>query len=97
MFAALAWVGLLRKRVRAQTFALRAQTVQLQAAHQRVHDALQKANEAKSLELDSKRILELIARDEPVDLAVDYIAEAVALHCEGAVQNPVLGGLACVA
>ncbi len=89
--AALAWAGLLRKRVRAQTFALRAQTVQLQAAHQRTRDALRKACEAESLDLDSKRILELIARDEPVDLIVDHIAEAVALHSEGAVCAIVLG------
>jgi diguanylate cyclase (GGDEF)-like protein len=91
MIAALAWVGLLRKRVRAQTFALRAQTVQLQAAHQRTRNALQKACEAESLDLDSKRILELIARDEPVDLIVDHISEAVALHCEGAVCAILLG------
>ncbi len=91
MIAALAWVSLLRRRVRAQTFALRAQTVQLQAAHQRTRDALQKACEAESLDLDGKRILELIARDEPVDLIVDHIAEAVALHCEGAVCAILLG------
>lgn len=91
VIAALAWAGLLRKRVRAQTFALHAQTVQLQAAHQRTRDALQKACEAESLDLDSKRILELIARDEPVDLIVDHIAEAVALHCEGAACAILLG------
>ena len=85
MVAALAWVGLLRKRVRTQTFALRAQTVQLQAAHERTRDALRKACEAESLDLDSKRILELIARDEPVGVIVEHLAEAVALHCEGAV------------
>jgi len=85
LFAALAWAGLLRKRVRVQTFALRAQTVQLQAAHQKTRLALQKACQAEALDLDSKRIVELIARDEPVDLIVDRIAEAVALHCEGAV------------
>jgi diguanylate cyclase (GGDEF)-like protein len=85
MIAALAWAVLLRKRVRSQTFALHAKTVQLQTAHQRTRDALQKAREAEALDLDSKRILELIARDEPVDLIVDHIAEAVALHCEGAV------------
>jgi diguanylate cyclase (GGDEF)-like protein len=83
--AALAWAALLRRRVRAQTFALRAQTVQLQAAHQKTRDALRKACEAESLDLDSKRILERIARDEPVDLIIDLIAEAVVLHCEGAV------------
>ena len=91
MIAALAWVALLRKRVRAQTFALLAQTVQLQAAHQRTRAALQKACEAESLDLTSKRILELIARDEPVDLIVDHLAEAVALHCEGAVCAILLG------
>ena len=41
--------------------------------------------------MDSNRILELIARDEPVDLIVDHIAEAVALHCEGAVCAILLG------
>jgi diguanylate cyclase (GGDEF)-like protein len=89
--AALAWAGLLRRRVRAQTFALRAQTVQLHAAHQRTRDALRKTCEAESLELDGKRILELIARDEPVDLILDHVAEAVALHCEGAVCAILLG------
>lgn len=57
----------------------------MQAAHQKTRDALRKACEAESLDLDSKRILEQIARDEPVDLIIDLIAEAVALHCEGAV------------
>jgi hypothetical protein len=63
----------------------------LQAAHQKTRDALQKACEAESLGLDSKRILELIARDEPVDPIVQHIAEAVALHCEGAVCAILLG------
>ena len=100
MIAALSWVVLLRKRVRAQTFALRAQTVQLQAAHVRTRDALRKAWEATSLDLDSKRILEMIARDEHVELIVDRIAEAVALHSEGAVcavlLNPPHGPRACI-
>jgi diguanylate cyclase (GGDEF)-like protein len=91
VMAALVWASLLRKRVRSQTFALRAQTVQLQAAHQRTREALRKACEAESLDLDSKRILELIARDEPVDLIVDQIAEAVALHCERSVCAILLG------
>ena len=91
LIAALAWAVLLRKRVRAQTLALRAQTLQVQAAHQRTRDALQKVCEAEAVGLDSKRILELIARDEPVDLVVDHIAEAVALHCEGAVCAILLG------
>lgn len=89
--AALAWVGLLRKRVRVQTFALTAQTVQLQAAHRSTRDALRQAREAESLELDSKRIVELIARDEPVDRIVQLIAQAVAVHCEGAVCAILLG------
>lgn len=89
--AALAWAGLLRKRVRSQTFALRAQTVQLQVANQGTRDALRKACAAESLDLDSNRILELIARDEPVDLILDRIAEAVALHCDGAVCAILLG------
>jgi diguanylate cyclase (GGDEF)-like protein len=89
--AALAWVGLLRRRVRTQTFALRAQTVQLKAAHEKTIDALRKACEAESLDLDSKRILEQIARDEPVDVIVDHIAEAAALHCEDSVCAILLG------
>ena len=91
LIAALAWVVLLHKRVRAQTLTLSAQTLQVQAAHQRTRHALQKACEAEALGLDSQRILELIARDEPVDLIVDHIAEAVALHCEGAVCAILLG------
>ncbi len=91
MIAALLWVALLRKRVRSQTFALRAQTIQLQSAHQRTREALQKACEAESLDLDSRRILEMIARDEPVDLIVDHLAESVALHCEGGVCVILLG------
>jgi len=91
MIAALAWVGLLRKRVRAQTLALTAQTVQLQAAHQTTRDALRQARGAESLGLDSKRIVELIARDEPVGPIVQHIAEAVAVHCEGAVCAILLG------
>jgi diguanylate cyclase (GGDEF)-like protein len=91
MLAALAWAALLRKRVRTQTFALRAQTFQLQAANQGTRDALRKACDAESLEVDSNRILEMIARDEPVDLILDRIAEAVALHSEGAVCAILLG------
>jgi len=85
VIAALAWVGLLHRRVRVQTEVLQAQTLQLKAAHQRTQSALQKAREAEALDLDSKRIVELIARDEPVDLIIDHIAEAVALHSESAV------------
>ena len=88
--AAAAWAALLRRRVRAQTHALRAQTVQLQAAHQKTREALQKACEAEALDQDSKRIVELIARDEPVDLIIDHIAEAVALHLEGAAVCAIL-------
>jgi diguanylate cyclase (GGDEF)-like protein len=84
MVASLGWIGLLRRRVRTQTDVLRAQTVQLQAAHIGTRQALEKAREAESLDEDSRHIVELIARDEPVDLIVDRIAEAVALHCEGA-------------
>ena len=90
--AALAWVGLLRRRVRTQTSTLHAQTVLLQAAHRKTREALHKACEAEALDRDSKQILELIARDEPVDLIVDHIAEAVAVHCEGAVCVILLGG-----
>jgi len=82
--AALAWVGLLRRRVRAQTSALRAQTIQLQAAHEKTRDALSKAREAEALDEDSNRILEGIARDAPVESIVDRIAESVASHCQGA-------------
>jgi diguanylate cyclase (GGDEF)-like protein len=90
--AALAWVGLLRRRVRTQTSTLHAQTVLLQAAHRRTRVALRKACAAEALDRDSKQILELIARDEPVDLIVDHIAEAVAVHCEGAVCAILMGG-----
>jgi diguanylate cyclase (GGDEF)-like protein len=87
----LAWVGLLRKRVRDQTVALRAQTVQLMIAHEKTRLALQKAREAESLDLDSSRILELIARDEPMDVVIDQIAEAIVSHNNGAVCAILLG------
>ena len=56
--AALAWVSLLRKRVTAQTGDLVFKTIQLQEANRATREALQKAREAESLELDRKRILE---------------------------------------
>ncbi len=83
--AALAWVGLLRKRVNTQTGDLVFKTFQLQEANRATREALQKAREAESLELDRKRILELVARDEPIERIIDQIAEAVAVHCKNAV------------
>lgn len=91
VLAALVWAALLRRRVRTQTRALRAQTLQLRAAHETTREALQKAREAESLDVDSKRIVELIARDEPVDLIVDHIAEAVSLHSDAAVCLVLIG------
>ncbi len=84
VFTVVAWAGLLRRQVARQTLALRAQTVQLQAAHQRTRNALRKACEAEALDHDSKRILEMIARDEPMEHILEHIAEAAELHCEGA-------------
>ncbi len=89
--AALAWAALLRRRVRTQTRALRTQTMQLQAANQHTRDALRKTREAESLHLDGNRILERIARDAPVNVIADCIAEAVALHVEGSVCAVLLG------
>jgi diguanylate cyclase (GGDEF)-like protein len=82
--AAFAWVGLLRKRVSTQTGDLVFRTIQLQEANRATREALQKAREAESLELDRKRILELVARDESLEVIVDHIAEAVAMHCKNA-------------
>jgi diguanylate cyclase (GGDEF)-like protein len=80
--AGLGWVAMLRKRVRKQTDALRSQTVQLQTAHQRARDALRKVSEAESVQRESNAILELIARDSPVDAIADHIAEAIASQTE---------------
>jgi diguanylate cyclase (GGDEF)-like protein len=82
--AALAWVSLLRKRVNTQTGDLMFKTIQLQEANRATREALQKAREAESLELDRKRILELVARDEPIERIIDRIAEAIAVHCKDA-------------
>jgi len=90
--AALAWVGLLRKRVKAQTQVLVVKTVQLQEANCRTSEALQKAHEAGSLERDGKHVLELVARDEPIDRVIDQIAEAVAVHTTNAVCAILLEG-----
>jgi len=83
--AALAWAGLLRRRVNTQTGDLIFKTLQLQEANRATREALQKAREAESLELDRKRILELVARDEPIELIINEIAEAVAVHCKNTV------------
>jgi diguanylate cyclase (GGDEF)-like protein len=82
--AALAWAGQLRKRVNVQTGDLVFKTIQLQEANRETREALQKAREAESLELDRKRILELVARDQPIDKIIEAIAEAIAVHCKNA-------------
>jgi len=84
IIAALAWAGLLRRRVSDQTGDLIFKTIQLQEANRATREALQKAREAESLELDRKRILELVARDQPIELIIDAIAEAIAVHCKDA-------------
>src|SRR6202043_3679051 len=83
--AALVWVALLRKRVGTQTHALRSQTVQLQTSNQRTRDALRKVSDAEALHRQSSGVLELIARDAPVDAIADRIAEAVAPYAGDAV------------
>jgi len=85
MGGALVWAALLRKRVGKQTHALRTQTMQLQNAHQRTRDALRKVSDAESLHRESNGILELIARDAPVDAIADRVAESLAMNLEGAV------------
>lgn len=81
---ALLWVRLLHKRVAAQTRDLLLQTKQLSEANRLTNAALLQAHEAESLELARKRILELVARDEPIGEIARQIADAAKTHSESA-------------
>jgi diguanylate cyclase (GGDEF)-like protein len=92
VLAALIWVRMLRNRVKAQTRDLVFQTNQLSEANRLANEAVRSAHEAELLEQDRKHILELIARDEPVDAIIGQIAHAVTAHCKSRLSVIVLSG-----
>jgi diguanylate cyclase (GGDEF)-like protein len=81
----LAWVLVIRRQVKAQTEDLVVKTVKLELANQTTQKALHTAREAESLEVDRQRVLELVVRDEPIELVLDQLAAAAAAHCFNAV------------
>jgi diguanylate cyclase (GGDEF)-like protein len=80
----LVWVVLIRRQVKAQTQDLVVKTVKLELANQATQKALHTAREAESLEVDRQRVLELVLRDEPIELVLDQLAATVAAHCTNA-------------
>jgi diguanylate cyclase (GGDEF)-like protein len=81
----LVWVVLIRRQVKAQTKDLVVKTVNLELANQTTQKALHTAREAESLEVDRQRVLELVARDEPIERVLDQLAATAAAHCSNAV------------
>ena len=74
------WIVMLRRHVRKQTSELTVKTGQLEAANEIANQALRGAREAESLEQDRKIILEMVARDEPLEKIIGVLAETVARH-----------------
>ena len=81
----LVWVVVVRGQVKAQTKDLVVKTVKLELANQTTQKALHIAREAESLEVDRQRILELVARDEPINRILDELASTAAAYCSNAV------------
>jgi diguanylate cyclase (GGDEF)-like protein len=81
----LVWVVAIRRQVKAQTKDLVVKTVKLELANQTTQKALHIAREAESLEVDRQRVLELVARDEPIEQVLDQLAATAAAHCSNAV------------
>jgi len=81
----LVWLVIVRRQVKAQTKDLVVKTVKLELANQTTQKALQVAREAESLEVDRQRVLELVARDEPIERVLDQLAVTTAAHCSSAV------------
>jgi diguanylate cyclase (GGDEF)-like protein len=91
----LAWFVFVRRQVRAQTKDLVVNSLKLALANEKAQKALDMARNAESLEADRQRVLELVARDEPVDRVLDQLAATAAAHCPSAVYAIVvniLGG-----
>ena len=81
----LVWVVLIRRQVKAQTKDLVVKTVKLELANQTTQNALHTARRAESLEVDRQQVLELVARDEPIERVLDQLAATAAAHCTNAV------------
>ena len=83
--AAVIWVFLLRRNVRLQTRLLTAKSEQLEAAHALANEALARAREAESLEQSRRRLLELVANDDPLETILTELAKSVERHTRGVV------------
>ena len=70
---ALGWIAMLRRNVRLQTR-------KLEQANAVTSEALDRARQAESLEQNRKAILELIAKDEPLEKIMARMARAVVQH-----------------
>jgi diguanylate cyclase (GGDEF)-like protein len=81
----LVWVVVIRRQVKAQTKDLVVKTVKLELANQTTQEALHTARQAESLEVDRQQVLELVARDEPIERVLDQLAATAAAHCPNAV------------
>jgi len=91
----LVWVVIIRRQVKVQTKDLVVKTVKLELANQTTQRALHTARKAKSLEEDRQRVLELVARNEPIERVLDELAATGATHCGNAVCSillPLLAG-----
>ncbi len=78
--AALCWIVLLRRTVQNKTEVLTLKTEELETANRVANDALERTRAAESLELERKVILELIARNEPLENTLAAIARTCAKH-----------------
>jgi diguanylate cyclase (GGDEF)-like protein len=76
VLAAVFWILLLRRSVRRQTSSL-------ERANKETIEALRRAREAESLEQGRKAILELVARDEPLERILSALAAAVVSQIPG--------------
>jgi diguanylate cyclase (GGDEF)-like protein len=81
----LIWLVILRRQVRVQTKGLLVKTIKLELANQTTQEALCRAQEAESLEVDRQHILQLVACDEPIERILDQLAAVAAVHSPGAV------------
>jgi diguanylate cyclase (GGDEF)-like protein len=80
---AFCWALLLRRQVVTQTATLRQRALQLEEARSTAESALQRARLAETLEQQKKKVVELIARDEPLESVLLEMARAIETQCNG--------------
>ena len=80
VFGSVCWILMLRRSVGLQTLSLLHKTRELEYANQIANDALNRARGAEAVEGDRKAILELVAKDEPLEYIMQVVCEAAARH-----------------